>query len=80
MRLSRSVIALALLAAGAAGAAERDEAWARRRVEEIKGSDTDAWRKIPWAASLLEARRASEREKHPIFLFTHEGNIDTGRC
>jgi hypothetical protein len=80
MKLRRSLIALALLALGIAAAAERDEAWIKRRVEEIKDSDTNAWRKIPWTASLQAARRASEREKQPVFLFTHDGNIETGRC
>ena len=27
-----------------------------------------------------EARRLSEKERIPIFLFTHDGNIETGRC
>jgi hypothetical protein len=62
------------------GAAERDEAWLRQRVEQVKGSDTTGWRKVPWQASLLAARSASEREKRPLFLFTLDGNIDTGRC
>ncbi len=39
-----------------------------------------AWQKIPWVASLTEARRLAEKEKIPIFLFTHDGNIETGRC
>jgi hypothetical protein len=65
---------------GAAPAEGRDEGWVRRRVREVRGSDTAAWRKVPWAASLREARAASRREGQPLFLFTHDGNIDTGRC
>jgi hypothetical protein len=80
MNFRGNLVALTILASGAAYAAERDEAWVRKRIEEIKDSDTNAWRKIPWSASLLEARRLGEREKKPIFLFTHDGNIDTGRC
>ena len=79
MKVRSSSIALTLLALSAT-AAERDETWIEKRIADIKDSDTDAWRKIPWTASLLEARRAGEREKHPIFLFTHDGNIETGRC
>jgi hypothetical protein len=74
---------LALLAAGLpllSLAAERDEAWLRRRVKEVKASDPTAWRTIPWTPSLLAARRAAGREHRPIFVFTHDGNIDTGRC
>jgi hypothetical protein len=80
MKLRRSLVVLTVLVLGTAFAAERDEAWIKRRVEQIKDSDTNAWRAIPWSASLLAARRASEREKQPIFLFTHDGNIETGRC
>jgi hypothetical protein len=72
---------LAVAAALAAGPArERDEAWIKERAREVRESDTRAWEKIPWAASLLEARRLSEKERRPVFLFTHDGNLETGRC
>jgi hypothetical protein len=73
-------IALILLALTALAAERLDEAGIKRRIEQIKDSDTNAWRKIPWSKSLLGARRASAREKQPIFLFTHDGNLETGRC
>jgi hypothetical protein len=75
---------LSLLALGVtllpARAGTHDEAWVRQRVGEIKESDTTAWQKIPWVASLLDARRVSGEEKKPVFLFTHDGNLETGRC
>lgn len=80
MKVRGSVFLAAALAALAVSAATGDEAAIRRQIERIKESDTNAWRKIPWTSSLLAARRASEREKQPIFLFTHDGNIETGRC
>lgn len=80
MKLRWNLLALALLALVTISAAERDEDAIKQRIEQIKDSDTNAWRKIPWTASLLEARRASTREKKPLFLFTHDGNIETGRC
>ena len=65
----------------AAGAAEpRDADWVKKRVDDVKQSDTSDWRKIPWAASLLEARKLSKKEGKPLFLFTLDGNLDTGRC
>lgn len=75
----RSILLLAALAV-TASAAERDETSIRKQIERIKDSEVNAWRKIPWTESLLSARRASEREKQPIFLFTHDGNMETGRC
>lgn len=80
MRFRRSVLVAAVLASTAVSAAAPDEASIRKRIQRIKQSDTNAWRKIPWTASLLAARRASVREERPMFLFTHDGNIDTGRC
>jgi hypothetical protein len=74
---------LAVLAVGfwsAALAAEHDEAWVAEQVKKIKQSDTTGWASIPWVASLTEARRVSGEEKKPVFLFTLDGNIETGRC
>jgi hypothetical protein len=51
-----------------------------QRIEKVKQSEPTGWKKIPWTASILEARRVSKAENHPVFLFTHDGNIETGRC
>ncbi len=67
-----------LIAAGEAR--DRDQGWVRERARLIEQSDTTAWRKIPWAASLLEALRLGRQEGRPVFLFTYDGNLDTGRC
>lgn len=75
-----SALLAAMLAVTAVFAAERDEASIQKKIERIKATEVNTWRKIPWTASLLEARRVSEREKQPIFLFTYDGNIETGRC
>jgi hypothetical protein len=50
------------------------------RIKQAKSGAAMSWTKIPWAASLLDARRASQAEKCPVFLFVHDGNISTGRC
>jgi hypothetical protein len=74
---------LAVLALGltppSATAREHDEAWVRQRVKQIKESDTTDFRKVPWT-TLLEARRIAKEEGRPVFLFTLDGNLDTGRC
>jgi hypothetical protein len=80
MTVRGRVFLAAALAVIAVSTVEGDEAAIRKQIERIKDSDTNAWRQIPWTASLLAARRASEREKQPMFLFTHDGNMDTGRC
>lgn len=76
----RSLFLAAALAAMIVSTTNGDEAAIRKQIERIKEKEVNAWRKIPWTASLLAARRTSEREKQPIFLFTYDGNIDTGRC
>ena len=82
--MARTSVLLAALAWGmsliAVRADEPDEAAIKRRVEQVKGAEINGWRKIPWVASLLEARRLSQQEQKPVFLYSHEGNIDTGRC
>lgn len=75
-----SVFLVAALAATIVSAAVGDEAAIHKQIERIKAREVNGWRKIPWTASLLAARRTSEREKQPIFLFTYDGNIETGRC
>ena len=82
--MKQRLMAAAMLTLGVfacvAVAQDRDEAWVLNRVRLIKASDTTAWSRIPWTASLLAARQASQKENRPVFLFTHDGNIETGRC
>ena len=78
-RTTTAVLLLGMFAL-TAGADDHDEAWVQRRIQQIKDAEPTAWRRIPWTASLLDARRASQKESRPVFLFTHDGNIDTGRC
>jgi hypothetical protein len=51
-----------------------------RRIKETKALGPKDWTKIPWAASLVDARRIAREEHCPVFLFTFEGNLATGRC
>lgn len=61
-------------------AQQRDDTWIRKRVAEIKESDNSEWRKIGWSESLREAEKSAKDEDRPVFLFTLDGNLDTGRC
>jgi len=71
---------VACVAGQAARGQEHDEAWVKRQVEAIGKSDTTGWARIPWVASLTTARQISAKEKQPVFLFTLDGNMETGRC
>ena len=77
--MTAAVLTLGALVA-VSRAQERDEAWVQARVQKIKESDTTGWSRIPWTVSLLAVREASIKENRPVFLFTHDGNIETGRC
>ena len=35
---------------------------------------------IGWAPSILAAEEAAKKTNRLVFLFTYEGNINTGRC
>ncbi|MBY0228985.1 MAG: thioredoxin family protein [Gemmataceae bacterium] len=51
-----------------------------RAARLLREGDADGWRRMAWAASLDEAVAAARRGKRPLMVFSHEGNIDTGRC
>jgi hypothetical protein len=35
---------------------------------------------IAWVKDIREALRLSKQHKRPVFLFTHDGRINIGRC
>ncbi len=35
---------------------------------------------IGWAADIREALRLARRSGRPVFLFTHDGKMNVGRC
>lgn len=78
--MTRALFACAAALALTAAAAERDDAWVLKEARRIRASDNEAWRRVPWAASLTAAAKAAAAEGRPMFIFSHEGNIDTGRC
>lgn len=78
--MRRAFPVLILLSVAALSADGRDAKWIQQRLEQIKKSDAVAWKTIPWTATLTEARELSQTEKRPVFLFTHDGNLETGRC
>ena len=76
-----------VLAIAGAGAAEiwlKDDklvAAVQKKVREIQPSrEEKRFDEIGWAPTILEARAISQKTNRPVFLFTYNGNIDTGRC
>jgi hypothetical protein len=38
------------------------------------------WEQIGWAGGLPEAEKLAKANNRPIFLFTHDGRLNVGRC
>ena len=78
--------AIAFLFAAFADAADRqseskDFAWVQARVEKIGVKPEErALDQIGWAKDIREAKRLAKETGRPVFLFTHDGRLNIGRC
>jgi hypothetical protein len=55
--------------------------WVDQRVAEWQPtSDERRFDQIGWCTSLLEAEKLAREHRRPIFLFTHDGRMNVGRC
>jgi hypothetical protein len=53
--------------------AERWAEWQPRKEER-------RFDEIGWAGSLREAKALAAKHRRPVFVFLHDGRINTGRC
>ena len=78
-----SLVSVALLA-GAAEVYLKDDslvASVQDRVRKVQPTRAEKrFDEIGWAASILAAEATAAQVHRPIFLFTYNGDIDTGRC
>ena len=52
-----------------------------RRVREWQlTAEERRFDEIGWAGSIREAIRLASRHGRPVFLFTHDGHMNVGRC
>jgi len=82
-----SIIVLILTACqGAAGdekaasLADLKEMIDRRVADWEPTADEKRFDQIGWCTSLLEAEKLARQHRRPIFLFTHDGRMNVGRC
>jgi hypothetical protein len=55
--------------------------WVQARVRKFEPTKADrTFDQIGWASSITEALRLAKENNKPVFLFTHDGQIETGRC
>jgi hypothetical protein len=53
----------------------------QKKVHSIQPSRGEKrFDEIGWAPSILEAEKIAKRLNRPIYLFTYNGKIETGRC
>lgn len=61
--------------------AARDASWVDRRVASWQPTPRErAWEQIGWAKDLRSAERLAKSANRPVFLFTHDGRLNVGRC
>ena len=61
--------------------AQQWPAWVTSRVNELQPTSQE--RKIDrigWSRTILDAEKLAREHNRPVFLFTHDGRINTGRC
>ena len=59
----------------------KDASWVAQRVAAWQPTeDEKRWQTIGWAGSILEAERLAKAHRRPVFLFTHDGRLNVGRC
>ena len=55
--------------------------WVHKRVEERQPTTEERrFDEIGWAADIRTAIKLGKEHNRPIFLFTMDGRINTGRC
>ena len=58
-----------------------DPSWVKARVAEIEVKPSERHLdEIGWAKDIREAERLAQQSGRPVFLFTHDGRLNIGRC
>ncbi len=53
----------------------------RQRVAELQPrTEEKRFDEIGWAKDIREALRLAKQHNRPVFLFTHDGRMNVGRC
>ena len=53
----------------------------QQRVAELQPkAEEKRFDEIGWAKDIREARRLAKEHNRPVFLFTHDGRMNIGRC
>lgn len=56
-------------------------AWVDQRIKERQPGPADRpFDEIGWAKDIRDALRLAKEHQRPVFLFTHDGRMNFGRC
>ena len=78
---SCSVILAALAATSAENRSERSFSWIEDRVQALQPSSKEKrFDQIGWAPDIRTAEKLARENNRPVFLFTHDGRMNIGRC
>ena len=71
-----------LLAADKSALTDKDlRSCVDRRIQEWQPTTEEKrFDQIGWCTSLVQAEKHAREHKRPIFLFTHDGKMQVGRC
>jgi hypothetical protein len=62
-------------------AVPRDFSWIEQRVQELQPTAKERRiDEIGWAKDVRTAEKLAKENNRPVFLFTHDGRINIGRC
>lgn len=78
--LTVGLAAIGALTVGAAPANKSAE-WVDKRIQEWQPTTRERrWEEIGWAKDLQSALTLARQNNRPVFLFTHDGRLNVGRC
>jgi hypothetical protein len=76
-----AAVAVLRMDVGQVSAATRDFSWIEQRVRELQPTPKEKrFDEIGWAKDIRTAERLAKEHNRPVFLFTHDGRMNIGRC
>ena len=72
---------LLLVTAFPAFAATEGPEWVEQRAKELQPTAKEKrFDQIGWTRDIRGAKRLAKEHQRPVFLFTHDGRMNIGRC
>ena len=70
-----------LLLSGSIALPGADLASVEKRIRELQPSATEKrFDEIGWAKDIRHAKSLAQEQNRPVFMFTHDGRMNLGRC